>query len=445
MKALEQRIQDFLSQLNLQHETVWLAYSGGLDSRVLLQLFATLKSSHPALKLAAIHVNHQLQDEASHWERHCQEQCDALGIPITICRVDASPKDRQSPEEAAREARYEAFAEHLQSGDVLITAHHANDQAETLLLQLMRGAGTAGLSAMPRVREFKGILLHRPLLSFSRQLLHDYAIKHEMTWIEDPSNAETDIRRNYIRHNVIPVLNEQWSGAEKLIAQSSTHVADTQQSLDWFLDNALDEVLLANDVISITQLNSYPLNIQNHLMRRWYSKLGLPAPGSDKLAIIFNEVIHAQEDANPELNWQGGVLHRSKDRLILSPQWPSLESSSWDGSRTVSSPVWNLTIAESESFDSSEISIQLVPSDVEVRFENHSKRLKRLFKEKSMPVKFRSLLPAVFIANELIYIPGVFHHQDYKAVKIDFDFNRLGIESDASAPSQPLLSVLGIA
>ena len=447
MMALWRRIQDFITQLNIQHETIWLAYSGGLDSHVLLQLFARAKASNDSLRIAAIHVNHQLQDDASDWEHHCQKQCNALTIPLTICRVDASTKERQSPEEAAREARYNAFSAQLKTGDILVTAHHANDQAETVLLQLMRGAGAAGLSAMPERRLFKGMQLHRPLLGFSRQVLYDYAVKHDLDWIEDPSNAEIDIRRNYVRHKIMPLLSEQWSHPERLIAQSSRNLADTQQSLDWFLDRALADLLLASDVLAINALDSYSSNIQKHLIRRWYRRLGIPAPGADKLCIIFNEVIDAKEDANPELSGHGAVLHRSKGRLILSPEWPTLEVNTWVSSTALSCPAWNLTIKLVDEIDIGEISVRLADPNTEIQLNNHPRRLKRLYKEKSVPVKFRSLLPAVYVADELIYIPGIFQHQDFRTIEFCFDFKRLGADFDVthpSAPSQPLLSVLGI-
>jgi len=443
MIALEQQIETFLNQLGNQHSKIWLAYSGGMDSRVLLQLLAEAQSRYSHLHLSAIHVNHQLQTDALAWEAHCQQQCEQLGIALMICRVDATPKDRQSPEQAAREARYDAFAEHLSEDDILVTAHHANDQAETLLLQLMRGAGTAGLSAMPMSRSFKGMNLYRPLLGFSRQMLQDFANHKNLQWVEDPSNQETDIRRNFIRHEVMPVLDKQWPEPEKSINQSARHLADTEQTLNWFLECELAKVLLARDVLAIDTLLTYPTAIQRHLLRRWYVQLGLAAPGEDKLALIMSEVMAAKADANPELKWQGSVLHRCRNRLLLSPDWEPIEHQHWSAEATITTSAWQLNIAGLNSINTQELTASIASHDMEINQSNRLRSLKKVFKDKAVPVRFRSLLPAVFMGSELIYVSGIFQHPDYAALTFHFDFKRLG--DSVSDSDQPLLSVLDIA
>ena len=187
----------------------WVAFSGGLDSQVLLHALAAGRELLPA-SLSALHVNHNLQPDAPAWAEHCRAVCAGLGIPYQALSVQAHPEPGESPEAAARVARYRALTGAVPAGGVLLTAHHQDDQAETLLLQLVRGAGPKGLAAMPERTTVKGVTLLRPLLDVSRDTLHDYARRHDLTWVEDPSNTRTDYDRNFLRHDILPRLHARW-------------------------------------------------------------------------------------------------------------------------------------------------------------------------------------------------------------------------------------------
>ncbi len=182
-----------------------IAFSGGLDSTVLLHLLASAEALPP---LSAVHVHHGLQSAADTWPSHCQSICDRLGVPLRVMRVQVQPG--ASLERAARDARYRAFTEVIGAGEVLLTGQHRDDQAETLLFRLLRGAGVRGAAAMPVHRPLAGGHLVRPLLDVSRTELVAYADEHQLKWIEDPSNADMQFSRNYLRHRVIPTLTERW-------------------------------------------------------------------------------------------------------------------------------------------------------------------------------------------------------------------------------------------
>jgi len=181
-----------------QPPAYWVAYSGGLDSHVLLHALASLRG-RLAAGIGAVHVNHGLQADALHWETHCRHVCEGLGVRYVPLRVTAAAAAGESPEAAARAARYTALADWLPERHCLLTAQHQDDQAETLLLQLLRGSGVHGLAAMPDMAVLGAGRHQRPLLAFSRAQLHHYAAAHRLDWIDDPSNTDTAFDRNYLR------------------------------------------------------------------------------------------------------------------------------------------------------------------------------------------------------------------------------------------------------
>jgi tRNA(Ile)-lysidine synthase len=198
-----------------------VAYSGGLDSHVLLHLMSQLSDSE--ISIRAMYINHGLQKEARDWEIHCHKVCDELCIPFNSKALQIQTSTGVSLEEEARKKRYSALNTSLQKDEVLLTAHHQNDQAETLLLQLFRGAGVQGLAAMPAIREFgskENLRLHaRPILNQTRQFLEAYAKENQLDFIEDPSNFDESFDRNFLRNIIMPQLRQRWPGIDKTISR----------------------------------------------------------------------------------------------------------------------------------------------------------------------------------------------------------------------------------
>ena len=194
-------------------KVLWVAYSGGCDSHVLLHSLAALRSELSA-EIKAIHINHGLSPLANEWEEHCRQICTGLSIPYLAISVNAKAKGI-SPEEAARHARYTEWEALLNKDEVMLLAHHKDDQAETVLIQLMRGSGVKGLAAMPAKQKFSLGLLCRPLLGFLREEIVSYAVEHNLNWIDDPSNFDTDFDRNFLRQDVIPLLERRWPALKK--------------------------------------------------------------------------------------------------------------------------------------------------------------------------------------------------------------------------------------
>ncbi len=295
-----------------------VAFSGGLDSTVLLHALSAAGFRAP---ISAIHVNHGLQREAARWQAHCETACEALGIELDVVSVSVDDSDGKGPEAAAREARYEAFTERLRDGDVLLSAHHLDDQAETLLLNLLRASGPLGLSGIPASRPLGAGRLVRPLLDISRDELLAWAESQKLDWIVDPSNAQTGYDRNFLRHEVLPRLDERWPGAASRLARSADLLGESSQLLDELA--AIDLADHAPGRLPIGLLSSLAGARARNLLRYATRLIGLPLPPSTALERILSELVTARDDAQPLVQWRGAEARRYRDALFLLPPLPA--------------------------------------------------------------------------------------------------------------------------
>lgn len=302
-----------------------VAFSGGLDSTVLLHLLASLARREALPPLSAIHIHHGLQAAAETWPLHCRRLCDALGVPLYIQSVEVAPG--ASLERAARDARYAAFAAALGSGEVLLAAQHRDDQAETLLFRLLRGAGVQGLAGMPASRPLGAGYLLRPLLQCSRAELQAYAAEHRLVWLDDPSNADCRFSRNYLRHRLMPVLAARWPQVAATVARSAEHLREAAQLLD---ELAQQDLTLAQPSAEFAwlKLPSLPLEPlralsparQRNALRYWLRGL-TPMPDSEHWA-GWQALRDAADDAAPVWHLAAGELRRADERLWwLSGDW----------------------------------------------------------------------------------------------------------------------------
>ncbi|MGB8714530.1 MAG: tRNA lysidine(34) synthetase TilS, partial [Onishia taeanensis] len=230
IEDLQRLIDDALAETP-PGRCVWVALSGGLDSCLLLTLAARAAHRHPR-PLYALHVDHGLQAASAEFIRHCHRLCDRLGVPLFIERVSVDVTARRGLEGAAREARYGAFAARLNAGDTLWLAQHRRDQAETWLLAALRGSGMRGLAAMPRARGWAGSRIARPLRELPRTRLEREAEAIGLGWVEDPSNEDETLDRNFLRRRVLPLLESRWPHAEASLARSATLAGEADDLLD---------------------------------------------------------------------------------------------------------------------------------------------------------------------------------------------------------------------
>ncbi len=309
------RIQAVLRDLP-QPEQYVIAYSGGLDSHVLLHLMATLRNQG-SIPCQAIHIQHGLQTDAADWATHSQVVCQALAVPLQVAHLQLQPEPGASLEAQAREARYAALHRLAPPKSMLLTAHHADDQAETVLLQLMRGAGIQGLAAMPDCRPAPCGWHARPCLGVSRQAMQAYAEQHKLSWIEDPSNQDTDFDRNYVRQQVMPVIRARWPAASRTITRSANHLATTLPIIQAQTERDLADSLNTAGRLQVTALLALPLVRCQHVVRAWVRQAGHPVPNQAQLAEITDKVLHAAPDAQPMVGWQHSLLRRYREQLWL--------------------------------------------------------------------------------------------------------------------------------
>ncbi len=402
--------------------TVWVGFSGGCDSHVLLHLLSRLRQSQP-FDLRAVYVNHGLSPKAAEWGEHCHAVCDALRVDFYYQQVDATPKAGESPEAAARHARYAAFTEMLQPGDYLCTAHHQDDQAETLLLQLLRGAGPKGLAGMPASSPLGKATQLRPLLGFSQAQLLEYAQQHKLNWIEDESNSDTGFNRNYLRHDVMPALRQRWPSADATIARSAANCAEAAQLL---------EVLASQDYQSVKSESSTELDVhklleldfarQKNLLRYWVRQAGMSLPSEIKLQHIISDVLHAAADKSPCVKWLGAEVRRFDGRVYLMEpmlDFDRAELLEWhDLDHPLQLPNEVMLVCQ-QSKKLPALSLKkLRTAKLEIRFRHggeqirlpgkqHHVELKKLFQQQGIPPWQRQRIPLLFANGELVHVAGI--------------------------------------
>lgn len=311
---------DLLPPINPENQSRWwVGFSGGLDSTVLLHL---LLSQNLPVNLSAIHINHQISPNADMWQQHCETSCQLKGIQCISEKVRVENKGN-GIEDAAREARYQVFAQHMAAGDVLFTAHHADDQAETLLLRLLRGTGVKGLSGIASSRAFGEAMIYRPLLSFTRDDLLAYAKEHKLEWIEDESNQSEKYDRNYLRLQVMPVLQKRWPGLQKKWQQTALLCAENNLLLQEFAQEDLKKLDERVERLgkSIDQNNWIALSHprQRNLLAYWLESQGFSTPEQQHWQQIDTQFFSSETDLKINVQWGNVSLRVFQSRIYALP------------------------------------------------------------------------------------------------------------------------------
>jgi tRNA(Ile)-lysidine synthase len=319
-----------------------VGYSGGLDSSVLLHAFAQLPEAR-ARGLRALHVDHGLHADSPRWAAHCTAVCAALDVPLQVLQVEVRDVETLGLEAAARQARYAAFASQQASGGVLALAQHRDDQAETLLLRLLHGAGHEGLAGMRILRPFARGWLWRPLLGQARAELERYAARHALQWLEDPANRDPRHARNHLRHAVLPALAARWPDAAARIAAAAARLRDEAEVLDDVAAKALAQAQGVDPAtLAIASLRSQPPALRRTVLGRWLDQLGLPRPPPGLWQRLEPDLLDARVDATPLLAWRGAELRRYRDLLFAMAPLPPLDtdwSHRWDGTEPLVLPA----------------------------------------------------------------------------------------------------------
>jgi tRNA(Ile)-lysidine synthase len=391
-----------------------IAFSGGLDSTVLLHLLAHLAKTESLPLLSAIHIHHGLQTVADAWPQHCQSVCDGLGVPLLIERVMVQPG--ASLERAARDARYAVFSSLTQANDVLLTGQHRDDQAETLLFRLLRGAGARGLSGMPTQRPVGQGTLVRPMLDASRAELEAYAQAHQLHWIEDPSNQDRQFSRNYLRHQVVPVLTERWPQAQASLARSAAHLREAQGLLDELAQIDLAQASTSHDFqwLGLPSLELAPLTElsaarQRNAISHWLEPF-TRLPDTDHWS-GWTDLCAASQDASPIWRLADGELHRSAGRVWwLSGRWlrTPVIGCEWQTPSSALRLAHNGRVTLSGQTPVGPLQIRYRQGGEVMHLADRGHRdLKRLLNERAVPGFVRGRLPLLFRGEELFAVANL--------------------------------------
>ena len=476
--SLPERIQQAVAQSLDSYSLIIIAFSGGLDSTVLLHACAHIKSQSKSqrFEFLAVHVNHQLSDSADAWANHCSELAHELGIPFDVKKVDVD-RNQASLEAAARSARYKAldgFLDHPQS--LLVTAHHANDQAETLLLRLARGAGLTGLRSIHTKRKLGTADLARPLIAFTRQQLEEYAAFYGLRWIEDESNANLEFDRNFLRKNIIPELETRWPEIVNSLGVVARQASEQTALLDQLAKQDLDQALLQDycfgSCFDLKLFHHWGFARAKNLMRYWLANV-LPgevsvSKNTDKNSAGFNrqqwqqfEALCAQPESVAKICFQANgiaIEFRAYDKKLFICPVEHLEALLLEHRGAIKSNPelterWVTVLGTLEfaplklDCHIKENSKTLKVDDLEtlqlagaslfesIQLNGHQQQLKKLFQLNRVPHWLRADYPVLVNQQIVVAIPGIAVSDLYKlsannkgcmqsdqAVTIDWDF-----------------------
>lgn len=316
MNKIESTLLAFFS--NTPDKPIVVAYSGGVDSQVLLVALAMLKQQGLVTNpLSICHVNHGLSPHAQTWQAFAKEQCEHFALPLISEKLNLKKQNQQSLEALARDARYQVLVNASSEPAIIVTGHHLNDQAETFLLALKRGAGLKGLSAMAETMALEQHILARPLLAISRNEIVSYAKQKNLSWVEDESNADQHFDRNFIRHTVLPAIEKRWPSINKTIARSAEHCIEAQQLIDELAQQDLVKCQLATGRLSIEKLNTLSEARLKNLLRYFLSIHNQLMPSREQLGQICQQ-INAEPDKSPVIQLANCCIRRFKDELHLT-------------------------------------------------------------------------------------------------------------------------------
>lgn len=303
-----------LAQTLQPHRQFLVAFSGGLDSTVLLHRLVRWREQDPTIQLRAIHIHHGLSANADGWVAHCQQVCQQWQVPLLVERVVLGDEGL-GIEAHARQARYQAFRMALLPGEALVTAQHLDDQCETFLLALKRGSGPTGLSAMSGESNFAGTKLLRPLLNERRESLYQWAMTHQLAWIEDESNQDDAYDRNFLRLRIVPLLSARWPHFAEAVARSASLCGEQEQLLDEMLAAELVTLMAEDGSLAVEPLTTLSAPRRAALLRRWLGAHNALMPSRDVPERIWREVAQAREDAFPCLRLGDFTVRRYQQRL----------------------------------------------------------------------------------------------------------------------------------
>lgn len=419
-EALQSRLFATFDRLFKPGELI-LGFSGGVDSRLLLEMIYRYIQTHPQFSLRAIHVHHGLNPCADQWADYCAEQCHKLHIPLHIERIQLERQNRQSLEDIAREARYHIFRQSMHETAMLVTAHHQDDQLETMLLAMKRGSGPRGLAGMPEQIPFASGQLIRPCLFLSKEEVERWAIHENLSWIHDDSNENENFDRNFLRQSVIPLLKQRWPQIAATASRSMQLCLEQEALAEEIAQSDLVQTQYSNRVLNLEPFLKLSIPRQNQLLRVWLRQLTGSVPTQQQLINIKEQVIAARIDATPQLKWEKGYVARYQNQLWFfetlpqpfQPQPIDLSAHEWDLFNT------KLTLSRSKHdperirlpYQHEEVTICCsLPGALRLQpvTRQHHRELKKLWQEYAVAPWLRNSWPVLCYNEQVVAVCGLF-------------------------------------
>lgn len=409
------RTSDCLGQFVRPGDHLVAALSGGADSVLLLHVLHKL-SPVRGFHLSALHVNHGISQNAGHWQSFCERLCEAWGIRLDVKQVVVELGGGEGPEAAARRVRYAAFAE--VDAEWLVLAHHLNDQAETLIFNLLRGAGVGGASAMPMVRAFPGragLRVLRPLLDVSREEIEACARSEGLSWIGDESNADVRYSRNFLRHRIFPLLRERFPGCDAVLARAAVHFAEGDVLLSQLAEIDARKALRGGR-IQVAELCRLDEARARNLLRHVLKSAGIGMPDSARLHEALRQTCHAAADRQVCIDLGQCMLHRYQGELWLAPKYSAPVAADWRGEDSLDWGRGTLRFDRTrgggigmERLEG--MAVRILPRRGGERFQPDVRRprreLKKLLQEHGVPPWQREIMPLLWCGEELVWVPGI--------------------------------------
>lgn len=410
MDRLLDRLGRSLAELPGAPRNFAVAFSGGADSTVLLAAICRLT---PRPEVRALHVDHGLHPDSKTWERRCRAAAAALGVGYRSLRCPVEAVPGESLEARAREVRYRALTELLAPGETLLTAHHADDQLETVMLRLLRGAGVKGLRGIAPLQPLGAGYLARPLLGVSRAEILAAARNWGLEWIEDPSNRDTRFDRNYVRAELIPRITERWPAAARTVGRAASQMAEAQQILD---EAALADAPGDPERIECTVLRDLSPFRRRNALRHSMIRLGLPVPDTRQMEELLRALEVRRRDARPRVQWPGGEARIYRDRLYLLEPLPAASPRGYSGevspARPWSGPEGKLRLVSGAGRG---LPADWAEAGFSVRFRKggerfrpigraHSRPLKKWLQEAGVPPWLRARIPLLYRKDTLVAV-----------------------------------------
>lgn len=409
----------FLAQLqpllNAQQRYFSVALSGGVDSVVLLHLMSLARKQHPELELEAVYVNHGLSEHAYEWQVFCKSLCEELGVTFKALQVEIIERSRTSLEAQAREARYQALDEHCLVGSVILLGQHLNDQLETFLLRLKRGSGLQGLASMQQKRLLaSGRVCFRPLIDITREQIEQFADEFAITHITDDSNVDERFDRNFLRHQVIPVLNDRFQGFEKSAARSIRLLQQQQSLLDEYTETDLAHCQNKHGGLSCCAVEGFSDTRKANLVRAWLKQFTHQMPSENQLKQIIEQGLNAQADAQLKICLASGQVRRHQHYWYFVTEQPipkscdiNLETVTLSDGRTL-----RFKTGKGIRLPTADEQVKVVFNCPQARIKPLKKpgsnTLKHWFKDAKVAPWVRAQVPLIFYNDQLVQVVGYF-------------------------------------